>query len=197
MSFTWGKQKAESFVASDYSWIGAGSIRQSSIGVFRHKNESGIDVFVKAIWESYAHFYAPIVLTKPVRLFTSVKKQGARTTNFVDGVAHERVRLTKIDVRIFLRQLVLSLGQRTHTFQDDCFMVSQQCRTVVCENSVLKSLFVYSVLVYSAFIYSGLFPIFNVWTGEVFWLFRKNLSLNLKKPPSKKAVFEWFSDGTY
>ena len=193
MSFTWGKQKAESFVASDYSWICAGSIRQSSIGVFRHKNESGIDVFVKAIWESYA----PIVLTKLLRLFIPVKKQGARTTNFVDGVAHERVRLTKIDVRVFLRQLVLSLGQRTHTFQDDCFMVSQQCRTVVCENSILKSLFVYSVLVYSAFIYSGLFPIFNVWTGEVFWLFRKNLSLNLKKPPSKKAVFEWFSDGTY
>lgn len=158
MSFTWGKQKAESFVASDYSWIGAGSIRQSSIGVFRHKNESGIDVFVKAIWESYAHFYAPIVLTKLLRLFIPVKKQGARTTNFVDGVAHERVRLTKIDVRVFLRQLVLSLGQRTHTFQDDCFMVSQQCRTVVCENSVLKSLFVYSVLVYSAFILFWLVP---------------------------------------
>jgi len=40
-------------------------------------------------------------------------------------------------------------------------MVSQQCRTVVRENSILKSLFVYSVLVYFAFIYSGLFPIFN------------------------------------
>lgn len=190
MSFTCGKQKAESFVASDYSWIGAGSIRQSSIGVFRHKNESGIDVFVKAIWESYAHFYATIVLTKLLRLFIPVKKRGA--ANFVDVVAHERVRLTKIDVRIFLRQLVLSLGQRTHTFQDDYFMVSQPCRTVVRENSILKSLFVYS-----AFIYSGLFPIFNVWTGKVFRLFRKNLSLNLKKPPSKKAVFEWFSDGTY
>lgn len=147
MSFTWGKQKAESFVASDYSWIGAGLIRLSSIGVFRHKNESGIDVFVKAIWEGYAHFYATIVLTKLLRLFTSVKKQGAHTTNFVDGVAHERVRLTKIDVRIFLRQLVLSLDQRTHTFQDDCFMVSQQCRTVVCENSILKSLFVYSAFI--------------------------------------------------
>ncbi|WP_295947481.1 hypothetical protein [uncultured Bartonella sp.] len=98
------------------------------------------------------------MLTKLLQLFIPVKKQGARTTNFVDGVAHERVRLTKIDVRVFLRQLVLSLGQRTHTFQDECFMVSQQWGKVLCENGLSKSLFVYSVLVYSAFILFWLVP---------------------------------------
>ena len=108
-----------------------------------------------------------------------LKNRGARTTNFVDGVAHERVRLTKIDVRVFLRQLVLSLGQRTHTFQDDCFMVSQQWGKVLCENGLSKTLFVYSVLIYSMFVYSGLFPIFNAWTGEVFLAFSKKLSLDI------------------